>query len=320
MSHPFFGRLAEKLALSLILEASAYPKPGNVHRLSERVDLRYEDFLITGIVSLKYFIQGLERGYRGWSGRVFGDLIYGVLKELSELNIGNTCLGSMLLLTPLSVTLGYCARSEEVTTECVMDMIHLIVESTTVEDTIYFYKAVRLAKPSYLKPTDETGEYVNVWDNDYEKKLFEKNHRLVNVLEYSSKIDVVARELLSGYEKSYGFSRHLLERLSIHGSWNRAVVETFLRIGASEIDTVVALKHGFHTALYVKSVMGDLADLVESAPGDSWISVLSEVDSEFKTRGVNPGSIADLTASTIAFALLSQPDLNLSSRATLPRG
>lgn len=320
MSYPFFNRLAEKLALSLILEASAYPKPGNVHRLSERADLHYEDFLITGIVSLKYFLQGLERGYRGWGRRVFGDLIYGTLRELSELGIGNTCLGSMLLLTPLSLALGYCARSGVISIDCLMNSVRSIVGSTTVEDSIYFYRAIRLAKPSYLKPADVTGDYVNVWDDDFERKLLEKNHRLVDVLEYSSKIDVVARELLSGYQRSYNFSKHLLKRLFMHGSWNRAVVETFLRIGATEIDTVIALKHGLQMALFVKNLMEELVDLAESAPGDSWVSILSEVDSEFKTRGLNPGSIADITVSTIAFALLSQSDLNLSSKATLPRG
>ncbi|MEM0342145.1 MAG: triphosphoribosyl-dephospho-CoA synthase, partial [Desulfurococcus sp.] len=95
------------LSLALILEASAWPKPGNVHRLRDRPDLRYEAFLATGVMAYSYFRKGIKRGLKGWRSIVLGDLIYGLVSDsMRKTPSSNTCLGSSTLLIPLSLGLG----------------------------------------------------------------------------------------------------------------------------------------------------------------------------------------------------------------------
>lgn len=297
-------RLAEPLALALALEASGYPKPGNVHRTSDRKGLRYEAFLATSILAVKYFEQGVKRGRRGFGKTVLGDLVYGLVKEVVEkLNSTNTCLGSSLLLSLMSVSLGALSAQTIGAIKELSNISKKIVKSTTVWDAIYYYKAIRRAAPSYLKPSDYTDIYVNVWDSMYRQRLLEKGHRLLDVLEHSSRFDVVAREALNGFEQEFLAEEFMRERLNVHKDFNRAVVETYLYLLSRNRDTVVYLKHGSNVAEEIsEKALKVLNDVVIRR--STWRSPVKEFDSELVNKGINPGAVADLTAATIALHLL----------------
>lgn len=297
-------RLAEVFSTSIILEALAHPKPGNVSRLSEYEDLKFEHFMRTGIIAYKYFLEGVERGYRGWGDIVFGDLIYRLMSDVMQVIGTNTCLGSSLLLMPLSIGAGRCIRAGSLALACVINEAIAAVNASTVYDTIYFYKAIRAAAPSYLRKSDETGDFVNVWDEDYEAKLLSKGHRLSEVLKFSSKVDIVARELTEGYRRSTASLEFLERRLKKHGEWERALAETYLALLRSEEDTVIKLKYGPRMVLYVKSLAEEVYDEVLKSRSGEWRHLLAVLDEEFKSHRINPGAIADIMASTIALYLL----------------
>ncbi|MCY0867852.1 MAG: triphosphoribosyl-dephospho-CoA synthase [Desulfurococcus sp.] len=293
------------LALSMILEASAWPKPGNVHRFRDNPDLRYEYFLATGIVAYRYFRRGILRGLKGWRSVVFGDLVYRLVSDVMEsIPSSNTCLGSSMLLIPLSIGVGRCISSGKEDVSCFTREALEAVKATSVGDSVYYYKAVRKAAPSYLKPTDDTGSYVNVWDPEYARKLQARGDRLIDVLEYSSRIDVVAKELVEGYKRSLKASEFLRSRFNSHGDWNRAVVETYLHLLSENTDTVVLLKHGVEVAGFVKNTARIIMGGVLRSWGEDWVTPVAEFDEKLHERGVNPGSIADLTATAIALFML----------------
>ncbi len=299
-------RLAEALSLAILLEASGTPKPGNVHRVFDRKALRYEAFLATGTLAQKYFEKGLKRGYRGSRGRaLFGDLVYGVVREVRDfIRSSNTCLGSSLLLSFMSVSLGSCLRRGFSSLGELGECSKSLLEETTVWDTIYYYMAIRKASPSYLKPSDYTGDYVNVWDPHYRKRILEKGHRLVQVLKYSSSFDIVARELVSGFSwgiKAEGFLR---SRVNEHFNWNRAVVETYLYILAHNIDTVVRLKHGLAVAEEVSRTASMILDEVLGLKRSAWMKPVFSFDNALRRRNINPGAVADLTAEAIALYIV----------------
>ncbi|MEM1863923.1 MAG: triphosphoribosyl-dephospho-CoA synthase [Desulfurococcaceae archaeon] len=296
-------KLAELLGLSLLLEVSSYPKPGNVHRLSDNPGLKYEYFLITGVFSVKYFRRSIERGVKGWGETVLGDLVYGLVEDVVNAVSSNTCLGSSLLLITLGVGIGISIRSGKMNIDSIIDGSNYAIRSTTVEDSIYYYKAIRKASPSYIKPMDDVGDYVNVWDPLFEVKLREKGHRLIDILEYSSTFDIVAEEVVKGYPRSKEAEVFLRKRLEEHGNWNRGVVETYLYILSRSRDTVVFLKHGDEVAKWV-SEQGKLV-LSEIIDKDiEWMNIVHSFDVSLKKRGINPGSVADITSSTIAIYLL----------------
>ncbi|MEM4481547.1 MAG: triphosphoribosyl-dephospho-CoA synthase [Desulfurococcaceae archaeon] len=299
-----FRSLAELLSLALILEASGYPKPGNVHRISDGAGLRYEAFLATGVFALKYFELGIKRGYRGVGKLTVGDLIYGLVSEvISRTKSSNTCLGSSLLLSLMSVSLGKCIKCRPRGLEDLVAASREIVELTTEWDAVYYYRAIRRASPSYIKPEDNTAEYVNVWDRAYRKHLVEKRQRLVDVLRYSSKFDVVAREAVSGFAQGLTYEEFLRQRLLSHGDINRAIVETYLYILSLNIDTVVLLKHGERVATEISRKAKQVLDNLVKA-SENWMPPVLELDVELRSRGVNPGAVADIVAETIALHLI----------------
>jgi triphosphoribosyl-dephospho-CoA synthase len=292
---------AEALSLAFALEASGYPKPGNVDRLHDLPGLTYEAFIVTSIVATKYLEKGVRRGIKGWGDVVFGDLVYGIVSDsMRKSGSSNTCLGSSLLIAPLSVAVGLCLRKEEENLNCFIRMIREVVSATTVEDSVEFYRAVREAKPSYIKPTDETGDFVNVWDYDYKKKLRLKKQRLKDVLEFSASHDIVSHELVNGLPRSVNELRFLTERFNAHKNWNRAVVETFVHLLSREHDTVIVREHGFEAASRVRDLASRYIIKLLVAPQTEWLSLITSLDTEVRRMRVNPASIADIVASTIA--------------------
>lgn len=311
-------KFSEALSLAFILEASGYPKPGNVHRLHDRKALRYEAFLATGVLAYKFMKRGVIRGLRERFGRlVVGDLVYGLVRDvITNLKSTNTCLGSSLALSLMAVATGYCVNREFGSLYDLSSCAKNVLTKTTIWDTIYYYMAIRKASPSYLKPTDDTDEYVNVWDPVYRKKVFEKGHKLVDVLHYSSKIDVVAREVVTGFEQGIEAENFLRSRYQVHHDFNRAIVETYLYLLSKNVDTVIRLKHGLSTALAVMENSRRVLETVLSLE-ENWISPVASMDEELRKRDINPGSIADVVAEVIGLYMIrniiqDEPMLDLS--------
>uniref|UniRef100_A0A7C4NN62 Triphosphoribosyl-dephospho-CoA synthase n=1 Tax=Staphylothermus marinus TaxID=2280 RepID=A0A7C4NN62_STAMA len=295
------------LSSSIALEASAYPKPGNTHRLSSIEGLPYEAFLITSSLTTEWFIKGVRRGLKGLDKArvVFGDLIYGIVSSTISLTGTNTCLGSATLLTPLSVALGLSLRSKCLDMECIVKNTGLVLSKTTVHDTLYFYKAVRCAKPSHLKISDETGGLVNVWSRDYAKRIIDANLKLIDVFEKSSRVEIVHDELINRYPRSREAAERLRIRFETHRDWNRAVVETYLYLLSENTDTLIARKFGMDQAYYVREKAREVYEQVIYKSSE-WLRIVSKLDEEFKLKKLNPGSIADLTVSTIALYLIKE--------------
>ena len=291
---------AEALTLSLLLEASAYPKPGNVHRLRDRVKLRYEAFLVTGVFAYKYFKRGIVRGLRGHRRIVLGDLVYRLIRDVIErVNSSNTCLGSSLLLSLLSVSAGKCIANTCSNIEDLVKYSRDIIASTTVLDSIYYYKAVRLASPSYIKPDDYTEEYVNVWDPDFEEKLKKRGHKLYDVLLYSSRFNIVASEAVEGFPRGLEAEYFLRSRIHVNRELNKSIVETYLYLLSKHLDTIILLKHGYNTAIEVsQKALITLNKILNTEY--NWKDIVFELDREFYEKDLNPGAIADLVAETLA--------------------
>lgn len=300
-----YSTIPALLSLSILLEASAYPKPGNTHRLSNIESTPYEAFLATGCLSTRWFTKGYKRGFKKLSRVVFGDVIYGLVRDVMEATATNTCLGSATLLAPLSVSIGLSIKRKCVDINCFTNNVSEVLEKTTIYDTIYFYKAVRVANPSHLKETDKTNGVVNVWSRSYVKDIVDSRIKLVEVFKYSASREVVHDEVLGKYKRSKEALVYLQNRLEHHGDWNRGVVETYLYLLSNYIDTLIARKHGVDQAYYVKERAGEVLEQVIYRPTD-WLNVVFKFDDELKVKKLNPGSIADLTVSTVALHLLKK--------------
>ncbi len=308
----YTSRIIEEYALLLslgaVLEVAGYPKPGNVHRLRDFNDIWFEDFLISSHVILLNNLKALKRGLNHRKRRYsIGDLIYDSLTRSMTIHGGeNTCLGIALILHPLAYTSGVLLRrKEELTAEKIAaNTPNVLKEVTTPYDTVMFYKAVRRASPSYIRATDEIGEYPNVWDKEYTSKILENNITLYEILDYSSKRDLVASEIVNGYPNVLAAKNYLKEILG-KITWNSAVVGVFLYLSSTLIDTVVARSLGYDKAVEVRETFSRLFKIFEEViKRDSGYNVLldelSRLDKQLANTNVRLGAIADLVAATIS--------------------
>lgn len=303
----------ERLVLGIALEASAFPKPGNIHRLRDFDDTIYEDFIVTAITAIKPLYKGVRRGYRYHDmldilKNIFGDIIYDiVLLSKYTSGGGNTCLGTSIMLSPISIGLGCeLALSNSINIERILlSSCRNLEKYSTILDAINLYRAIRAASPSYIKKTDNTHNFPNIWSRDFKKEIIKADITLWKILSYSSSFDIVARDVIECYPRTYNISLYIDKRLNTHGIWNRAIVEAYLYQLSKEIDTLVIRKNGYEVAQEVKERAKEFLKICE----DSWtfcVNSLKDFDLELASRKINPGSTADIVATAISIYSLSR--------------
>ncbi|RLF23716.1 MAG: hypothetical protein DRN15_05220 [Thermoprotei archaeon] len=290
------------LALSLgpALEVSGYPKPGNVHRLRDQPDKRFEDFLASSHAMLIAMIKAFDDGLhlRGGMGRH----VFSAIKLANTLTDGrNTCLGTATLLIPIAYTAGVLSKEGDLP-ECddlVTETTRVLMDHSTVDDAIWFYRAVREANPRYVRDTRSPieGLLPDIWSPSFAEELRTGNIRLWDVLKKSSLWDLVSRECVSGYPESLWVSRTLSKLREKGWDWNVAVVYTYLGLLAKREDSLVFRKNGAEAARLIR-------DMASKALADDWekgvpASVWS-MDRYLQEKGWNPGATADIIATGIS--------------------
>lgn len=300
------------LSLGPLLEVAAYPKPGNVHRFRNFPDTRFEDFIVTGAVFVQQLYVAALRGSMGCCKRTtVGDVIFRIVDQSRRLHGGgNTCLGTATLLAPLAMALGRMLSGEEGEVdvrELVRKATALVRERSTPHDSVYFYRAVRAAAPSYLSKSDKTHGLPNVFDKKFRARLLGEGIRLWDVLRRSAEGDIVCREVVEGYRVSLDAASFLRKELAKGSDWNDAVVDTYLYVLSKTADTLVARKHGWDKAreLSEKAARAIRLGGMKTIDGRRYVESL---DSELAVAGINPGASADIVATAISLHAVQTPE------------
>ncbi len=265
--------------LSLLLEVSGNPKAGNVDRTHDFSDMRFEHFLASASAVYPVFLECAK-------GRL--SIGEGILKAVERSKRwqkgGNVHFGSFMLLVPL--------------VKCWREDLNGTVEAlrrTDVKDSLAVLKAFRISGARVMDVRD-----LSLKDDETERLLVEKNVNLYEWLKLSPKENVVAREPIEGYPRSKEGMKVLIKSFSEHGDVNMAIVHAFHYLLSKHLDPLVIAKHGMEVAEFVRSKAEEVLRVFESRFD---LEVLRRFDEELVSKGINPGSIADLTASSIFLAL-----------------
>jgi triphosphoribosyl-dephospho-CoA synthase len=309
-----------KAQLAALLEVSAYPKPGNVHRLKDRWGKRFEHFVAGSIAMGPAVREAFLRGYKAWlkgdlSSIGVGKLIEKAVKlQLRAHGAGNTHLGIIMLFVPIASSIpSWIASSGDV--GYVGEALLEVLRSTTSADANALMRSVRLMKPSGLgRPPRGLPDAL---------KRQKTGMTLYELLAASSKWDGVAEELVSGLKTSTSVGLPaLMEAFEETKDLNVAIVHCFLKLLSHKPDTSIARNVGLAKAPHAsidkavrlgmeeaKRVSMKAREALEAgglttAKGRELVEGL---DRELETKGPthNPGTTADLTATSIFLALLS---------------
>ena len=284
--------MARSAQLALLLEVSAYPKPGNVDRTHDYINTRYEHFLASSVAVYPILREAAARGSRNERG--VGELISrGVEESIAWQRGGNTHFGALLLLVPLAMAAGACERYDM---EEIKRKATEIVQNTSIADALEVYTIFPKAKVKVRRDVAE----LDVMDEASINEIREKKLSLYAILTISASYDMISRELVGGFEKTFEYAALINdfareERINI----NDAITHAYLRLLADEEDTFITMKFGPRKSKYVQQKA-------------QWIVTrgykrkeIEEFDEELIREGLNPGSTADIIAAALFISILS---------------
>jgi triphosphoribosyl-dephospho-CoA synthase len=250
----------------MMLEVTAYPKPGNVDRCHDYPETHLEHFLASTIFAR----QALEEGAEG-KGRI-GEIIGHAVRDTNRHSGGNTHFGAFILLIPLLYG---------------KDIPGAIaaIGKTDTSDAIAFYKAFAMTSVK-MNETDE----LDVNDPHTLTMIRDREMTLLDIMQHSAAHDMVARQWVTGFP----LVRRGADLLKETGPGRQSIVTMFLTLLATEPDTFIVKKHGIEVA---RETMLRARDVL-----DGKLSV-QQMDEDCIQRDINPGSIADITIASIFIAL-----------------
>lgn len=310
-----------KAQLAALLEVSAYPKPGNVHRLRDRWGKRFEHFVAGSVAIGPAVREAFIRGYRAWLRRDLsfirvGGLIERAVKDqMRAHSAGNTHLGVIMLFIPIASSLSMWIEEGGEITDVGRTTLE-VLKATTSMDSAGLMRAIRLARPSGLgRPPKGLPDALKKWQR-IDMTLYE-------ILRASSKWDGVSEELVSGLKTSLRVGLpSLIETYEETKDLNVAIVHCFLSILSHKPDTLIARNVGLamvpnasideavKLGMYEAKRISERAKEALRAGGlttNEGRKLVESLDEELEAKGpaYNPGTTADITATSIFLALLS---------------
>jgi len=297
------------LELAILLEVSAYPKPGNVHRTADFPETRYEHFLASAVAVAPHFKHAAERGIEVSEGKIgpanvgIGTIIKDAVKSMDLWQRdGNTLLGSIILLSPLAVGAGMTLAKERFSLSRLRENVSLIVESSTPVDAVDVYDAILIAKPRGLGKAPK----LDVTDPASKQKILEDQVTLFEVFKIASEYDSIASEWINNYMITFDLGYpYFVQQLEETEDINKATVHTFLKILSEVPDTFIARKVGLAKA---KEISAEARQALEKGglTTRSGRSYLLEFDKKLRdpAHELSPGTTADITEAVLAISIL----------------
>ena len=295
--------LVAKIAqIASVLEVSGYPKPGNVHRTQDFEDMVFEDFLISGIVVGDVMKKAAEKGakYKDKPDSLYkiglGELIKEAVEETNKWIANNTNLGIIMLLTPLSAAAGMTDNFLKL-----RDNIDQIMRATTPMDALNLYDSINIADAGGMGERDE----LDVGSEKAKEELLKNEINMFQVLDISSEWDMLSFELTNQMPVTFEVGFPLFKNVKMNYGINKATIQTFLTILSEFPDTLISRKYGVNVAM---EVLNDAKNILNTGGilNEEGYKLLKNFDQTLISKKLNPGTTADLTASSIMVALLEE--------------
>lgn len=179
------------------------------------------------------------------------------------------------------------------------DIIDQIMRSTTSKDAVNLYRAINIADAGGMGEKDD----LDVAAESSLQKLREDDVNMFSVLEMSASWDKLSYELTHKMPVTFQTGYPVFQQVKSKNGQNEATVQTFLTILSQVPDTLISRKFG-------EAKAGEVSASAMSILKEGGIltrrgtSLVGKFDQELIKDGLNPGTTADFTASSIMVAYL----------------
>lgn len=302
--------IAAALQLALLLEVSAYPKPGNVHRTRDFESTRFEHFLASATALGPHFRLAALRGRKvaegsAWCrGLAIGERIRRAVEASSEWQHGgNTSLGVILLLTPIAYAAGMISPKSPLRIQGIRRKLRKVVSRTTSADAVNTYRAISYASPGALGKVPD----LDVNDKNSIAAIRKRNLSLLDIFRVSARYDTISWEWVNNFSVTFDIGLPFLAKeLRTTRDINTAIVDTYLRVLSLVPDTLIARKQGIEIAKQI-SLQANRVLRKGGMRTPSGRKAVVRMDRALQRSDhrCNPGTTADLTASALSVLILS---------------
>ncbi len=257
-------------------------KPGNVSVYAAGHEMTAEDFRVSAQASAEPICS---------PDYSLGEKIYYAVKNTRTAVGCNTNLGIILLCAPL-----ICAVQKSTQEFSLQQSLAQILKTTTVNDAVWAFRAITLASPGGLGKSD---------DHDVNNR---PEIDLTQAMAIAAEKDRIALQYTTNYADVFNFAL-LKYNISFDrfGDRNWAAVAVFAGLLSRYPDSHIERKYGNqHSPVVSKTMAAVEAALFSVEKPEHLEAMLYSIDQEFKSRGINPGTTADMTVATIFVSLLRE--------------
>lgn len=255
------------------LELQAF-KPGNVSVYSPAHDMTVEDFRRSAKASAPPLCDPKLS---------LGEKIYRAIEATHQVVDCNTNLGIVLLAAPMME-----ACLAEKPAAPLRELLSPVLERTTREDADWVYRAIRLASPAGLGSSEQDVHSA-------------PEVTLCEAMAIAANRDRIAWQFSNSFSTVLDFAIPRYHSwLNLWGDEKWAVLGVFAELLQAFPDSHIERKFGTRH----NQALSDRMARVEAAmkvPGDASnvLGMLREIDAEFKSARINPGTTADLTVACL---------------------
>jgi triphosphoribosyl-dephospho-CoA synthase len=250
-------------------------KPGNVSVYSEGHDMTVHDFTMSASVSGPCLVN---------PSKPLGERIYDATLA-THLAVGcNTNLGIILLAAP--ILLAYELKAPE---ESLEQAVARVLQHTTISDAEWTYRAIRIANPGGLGSTEEADVSA------------EPNRSLLDTMRLAAHRDSIARQYTCSFYDIFHTAFTVYDsRLAEWESDEWAAVAVFSKLLQTLPDSHIERKFGTTYRDWITDSMTKLdAEWCKPGAPSGALPLLRKMDRDFKSKGLNPGTTADLTVACL---------------------
>ena len=249
-------------------------KPGNVNINSPHHDTTASDYLISSINS------GSELFHDSYC---LGDRILNAIVATKKETSMNTNLGIVLLCAPIAhALLNYKEMS-------LKEAITKTIDNATSDDTVKICEAINIANPGGL------GDVL-----DYDTKSMPAV-KLREIMSYSAQYDRISYQYHNNYQDILDFIIPSLDKNMIkYKSSDISISMTYLQILGKIPDSHISRKLGEEIAKKTSNHVNDLLKIQDKDCSQGYlVKQLNDLDYEYKKKGINPGTTADLLVASL---------------------
>jgi triphosphoribosyl-dephospho-CoA synthase len=252
-------------------------KPGNVHVASEGHGMTVAQFAASALAS------GAPLAA---PGKPVGARIRDAVVATHAAVGCNTNLGIVLLAAPLM------AAAERAGAGGLRPALAATLAGLTIADAEAAYDAIRLARPAGLGHADA------------QDVAAAPTVDLRQAMALAADRDRIARQYAEGYDDVFAIGvRRLRGARRAGGTAEWAATRAYMDFLAAFADSHIVRKHGAAIAETVRAEAAALVAPLDAPRDERSVVALTAFDANLKSRGLNPGSSADLTvASLLALA------------------